>query len=63
MKQVHTKKKSANRSFNKSATGFLNTLERKQFNQHRNSPDKTDKRFTKPKPTRAKRIRQTIKNK
>ena len=52
MKLIHTQKKSANRTFNKSATGFKSTLERKQFNQNVFNKDKTDKRFSKPKPIR-----------
>ena len=63
MKKIHTQKKSANRSFDKRHTGFRNSLEHRQYNQLRNSPDKTDKRFTKPKPVRQKRIRQTTQNK
>lgn len=59
MKLKHTQKKSANRIFYKGATGFQNKRSRKQANQIMNSPDRSDKRFTKKKPIRKNIVRTT----
>lgn len=52
MKQVHTEKKSANQSFNKSKTGFASETMRKAFNKRTFSEDKTHTGFMKKKPVR-----------
>ncbi len=58
MKLRHTLKKSANRSFDTSGTGYPSELYRKQENKLRFSPDKKgNAKFTKSKPRRKRLVR------
>lgn len=63
MRVEHTLKKTANRVFDKFWTGFASSEERKAYFKSVYSQDKTHKGFTKKKPIRVKKIRQSIKNK
>lgn len=65
MKLVHTAAKKANRAFNKFYTGFANSSTIKAYNKFTFTKESEvkDKRFTKPKPIRKRRVLTHIKNK
>lgn len=63
MKLVHTTAKKANRAFNTFYTGFANSAMVKAYNKLTFTKEAKDKRFTKPKPIRKRRVLTRIKNK